>query len=190
MNIQNIFNNTNKKKYFSFSLWFQISSISSFCLRLLKPENIAERILSFNSFMLKTLKKVQLKCEMCDLYSFVLFVYQDIDKYRHAGISFLTKMYQFTVECTTILKIRQNVHQLTTFHIAILNWFQAANSSECIGFLGAERPPLSANLQFHLYSQVRFIAHSLKFNPRSAAALGFDFYEMLVLDFVESLLLC
>ena len=32
------------------------------------------------------------------------------------------------------MKIRQNVHLLTVFDIAILSWFQAANSSECIGF--------------------------------------------------------
>ena len=54
----------------SFSLWFQISSISSFRLRSVAPENIAVRILSLNSFILKTLKEVQLKCEMCDLYSY------------------------------------------------------------------------------------------------------------------------
>ena len=52
----------------SFSLWFQISSISSFRLRSVAPENIAVRIL--NSFILKTLKEVQLKCEMSDLYSY------------------------------------------------------------------------------------------------------------------------
>ena len=56
------------------------------------------RILSLNSFILKTLKEVQLKCEMRDLHSFVLFLYRDIDNYRHAGISFLTKMYQFAVK--------------------------------------------------------------------------------------------
>ena len=26
-----------------------------------------------------------------------VFLYQDIDKYRHAGISFVTKLYSFTV---------------------------------------------------------------------------------------------
>ena len=56
--------------YFSFSLWFQISSISSFRLRSVAPENIAVRILSLNSFILKTSTEVQLKCEMCDLYSY------------------------------------------------------------------------------------------------------------------------
>ena len=56
--------------YFSFSLCFQISSISSFSLRSVAPGNIAVRILSLNSFILKTLKEVQLKCEMCDLYSY------------------------------------------------------------------------------------------------------------------------
>ena len=70
MNLQNVCNNTNISSYFSFSLWFQISSISSFRLRSVAPENIAARILSLNSFVLKTLKEVQLKCEMCDLYSY------------------------------------------------------------------------------------------------------------------------
>ena len=59
---------TSINSYCSFSLWFQISSISSFRLRSVAPENIAVRIL--NSFILKTLKEVQLKCEMCDLYSY------------------------------------------------------------------------------------------------------------------------
>ena len=57
---------TSINSYCSFSLWFQISSISSFRLRSVAPENIAVRIL--NSFILKTLKEVQLKCEMFDLY--------------------------------------------------------------------------------------------------------------------------
>ena len=52
----------------SFSLWFQISSISSFRLRSGAPENSAVRILSLNSFILKTLKEVRLKCEMGNLY--------------------------------------------------------------------------------------------------------------------------
>ena len=56
--------------YLSFSLWFEISSISRFCLRSVARENAAMRILSLNSFVLKTLKEVQLKCEMCDLYSY------------------------------------------------------------------------------------------------------------------------
>ena len=56
--------------YLSFPLWFQISSISSFRLRSVAPENIDVRILSLNSFILKTLKEVQLKCEMCDLGSY------------------------------------------------------------------------------------------------------------------------
>ena len=75
-------------RYFSFTFCFQVSSISSFRLRSVAPENIAVIILSLNSFILETLKEVQLKCEMCDLYSY----YRDIDKYGHAGISLLTKM--------------------------------------------------------------------------------------------------
>ena len=70
MNLKNVCNNIDINSYFSFSLWFQISSISSFRLRSVAPENIAVRILSLNSFILKTLKEVQLKCEMCDLYSY------------------------------------------------------------------------------------------------------------------------
>ena len=41
-----------------------------------------------------------------------VFLYQDVDKYGHAGISFLTKIYQF-------IKIKQNLHQLTFFDISI-----------------------------------------------------------------------
>ena len=61
--------------YFSFALWCQISSISSFLLRSLTPENtdVDMRILSLNSFILKTLKEVQLKCD-------VGFLYPDVDK--------------------------------------------------------------------------------------------------------------
>ena len=70
MILYNVCNNIDINSYFSFSLWFQISSISSFRLRSVAPENIAVRILSLNSFILKTLKEVQLKCEMCDLYSY------------------------------------------------------------------------------------------------------------------------
>ena len=70
--------------YCSFSLWFQISSISSFRLRSVAPENIAVRILSLNSFILKTLKEVQLKCEMCDLYSYTEIL---------ISTEMLTKMY-------------------------------------------------------------------------------------------------
>ena len=56
--------------YFSFFLCFQISSVSGFRLCSVAPENIAVGILSLNSFVLKTLKEVQLKCKMCDLYSY------------------------------------------------------------------------------------------------------------------------
>ena len=51
--------------------------------------------LSLNSFILKTLKEFQLKCEACDWYSYTKML---INKYGHAGISFLTKMYQFIVQ--------------------------------------------------------------------------------------------
>ena len=56
--------------YVSFSIWFQISSIPSFRLCSVAPEIIAVRLLSLSPFILKTLKEVQLKCEMCDLYSY------------------------------------------------------------------------------------------------------------------------
>ena len=69
MNLYNVWNNIDINSYFSFSLWFQISSISSFRLPSVAPENIAVRILSLNSFISKRSKEVQLKCEMCDLYS-------------------------------------------------------------------------------------------------------------------------
>ena len=90
MNLLNVCNSIDINSYFSFSLWFQISSISSFRLHSVAPENIDVRILSLNSFVLKTLKEVQLKCETGPLYP-------DVDKYGHAGILFLTKMYQFIV---------------------------------------------------------------------------------------------
>ena len=70
MNLWNVCNKIDINSYFSFSLWFEISSISSFCLRSVARENTAMRILSLNSFVLKTLKEVQLKCEMCDLYTY------------------------------------------------------------------------------------------------------------------------
>ena len=70
MNLLNVCNSIDINSYFSFSLWFQISSISSFRLRSVAPENIDVRILNLNSFILKTLKKVQLKCGMCDLGSY------------------------------------------------------------------------------------------------------------------------
>ena len=60
---------TSVNSYFSFSLWFQISSISSFRLRTVAPEKIVVRA-SLNSFILKILKEVQLKCEMCNLHSY------------------------------------------------------------------------------------------------------------------------
>ena len=66
MNPENVCNNIDINCYFAFSLWFQISSISSFHLRSVAPENIAVTML--NSFILKTLKEVQLKCDMFDLY--------------------------------------------------------------------------------------------------------------------------
>ena len=65
MNLLNVCNSIDINSYFSFSLWF-----SSFRLRSVAPENIDVRILSLNSFILKTLKEVQLKCEMCDLGSY------------------------------------------------------------------------------------------------------------------------
>ena len=73
MNLQNACNNIDINSYFSFSLWFEISSVSSFRLRSVAPDNIAVRILSLNSVISKTLKEVQLKGEMCDL-----FFYADI----------------------------------------------------------------------------------------------------------------
>ena len=73
MSLQNVCNNIDINSCFSFSLWFQISSILNFCLRSVVLEKIAVRILTLNSFLLKTLKKFA-------------FLYQDIDKYRHADI--------------------------------------------------------------------------------------------------------
>ena len=70
MNLLNVYNSIDINSYFSFSLWFQISSISSFRLRSVAPENIDVRILSLNCFVFKTLKEVQLKYEMCDLGSY------------------------------------------------------------------------------------------------------------------------
>ena len=70
MNLLNVCNSVGMSSYFSFSLWFQILSISSFRVRSVAPENIDVRILGLNSFILKTLKEVQLKCEMCDLGSY------------------------------------------------------------------------------------------------------------------------
>ena len=70
MYLSNVCNNININSYFSFSLWFHISSISTFRLRLVAPEDVAVRILSLNSFILKALKEVQLKRKMCDLYSY------------------------------------------------------------------------------------------------------------------------
>ena len=55
MNPWNVCNNIGINSYFSFSLWLQISSISSFRLKL---------------FCFKKIKEVQLKCEMCDLYTY------------------------------------------------------------------------------------------------------------------------
>ena len=46
MNLENVCNNININSYFPFSLWFQLSSISSFRLRSGAPENIAVRILN------------------------------------------------------------------------------------------------------------------------------------------------
>ena len=43
-----------------------------------------------------------------------VFLYWDVDKYGHAGISFLTTIYQF-------IKIKQNVHEVTFFDIAIMS---------------------------------------------------------------------
>ena len=70
MNLLNVCNSIDINSYFSFSLWFQISSISSFRLRSVAPENIDVRILGLNSFISKTLKEVQLKCEICDSGSY------------------------------------------------------------------------------------------------------------------------
>ena len=70
MNLLNACNSIDINSYFSFSLWFQISSISSFRLRSVALENTDVRILSSNSFILKKLKEVQLNCEMCDLDSY------------------------------------------------------------------------------------------------------------------------
>ena len=70
MNLLNVCNTIDINSYFSFSLWFRILSISSFRLRSVAPENIDVKILSVNSFILKTLKEVQLRCEMCDLGSY------------------------------------------------------------------------------------------------------------------------
>ena len=67
MNVLNVCNSIDVNSYFSFSLWFQISS---FRLRSVAPENIDVRTLSLNSFILKALKEAQLKCEMCDLGSY------------------------------------------------------------------------------------------------------------------------
>ena len=68
MNFYNVGNKIDINSYFSFPFWFHVSSVSRFRLCSVAPENIAVRILSLNSFVLKTLKEVQLKCEMCDLY--------------------------------------------------------------------------------------------------------------------------
>ena len=70
MNLLNVCNSIDINSYFSFSLRFQTSSISSFRLRSVAPENIDVKILSLNFFILKALKEVQLKCEMCDLGSY------------------------------------------------------------------------------------------------------------------------
>ena len=70
MNLFNVCNSIDINSDFLFSLWFQISSISSFRLRSVAPENIDMRVLSLNSFILKALKEVQLKCKMCDLGSY------------------------------------------------------------------------------------------------------------------------
>ena len=43
-----------------------------------------------------------------------VFLYEDVDKYGHAGISLLTKIYQ-------LIKVKQNVHELTFFDIVILS---------------------------------------------------------------------
>ena len=43
-----------------------------------------------------------------------IFLYWNVHKYGHAGISFLTKIYQ-------LMKIKQNVHELTFFDITILS---------------------------------------------------------------------
>ena len=68
MNLQNVCNNIDINSCFSFSLWFQISSILSFRLRSVVLEKIAMKILNLNSFLLKTLKEVQLKYEVYDLH--------------------------------------------------------------------------------------------------------------------------
>ena len=72
MNLLNVCNTIDINSYFSFFLWFQILCISSFRLLSVAPENIDVRILSLNCFKLKTLKEVQLKCEMCDLGTQIL----------------------------------------------------------------------------------------------------------------------
>ena len=96
----------NINSYFSFSLWFQISNISSFCLRSVAPENIAVRILSLNYFILKTLKEVQFKCEMLDLYSYT----EILINMHMLAFRFLLKCISSLLKCTIIIKTRQNVH--------------------------------------------------------------------------------
>ena len=50
--------------------------------------------MKFKLFQIKDIKKNSLK--MWNVW--FVFLYWDIDKYRHAGISFLTEMYQLTVK--------------------------------------------------------------------------------------------
>ena len=55
------------------------------------------------------------------------FLYQDIGKYGHADIDkygdFWLKCVSSLFKWTIIIRIRQNMHYLTAFDIAILNWF-------------------------------------------------------------------
>ena len=55
-------------------------------------------IASLNTFLLK---KKKISIELWSVW--FVFLYRDVDKYGHADISFLTKIYQF-------IKIKQNVH--------------------------------------------------------------------------------
>ena len=127
--------------------------------------------LSLNSFILKTLKEVQLKCEMCDLYSYAnMLINTDMLAFR-----FWLKCISSLFKLTIIIKIRQKVHQLTVFDIAILSWFQAAHSSECIGFWTCTPNPIG-RLKMSPKPTIPFILMAsplillpLKLNPRFAA---------------------
>ena len=113
-----VFNNIDINSYFSFSLW--ISSISSFSLRSVAHENITMRILSLNSFILKTLKEVQLKCELWDLFSYTeILINTDMLAFC-LWLKRISSLFKWTI----IINFRQNVHYLNAFDIAILNCFR------------------------------------------------------------------